>query len=153
MVQSPSPRPSPGGPGGRGDLMLRQWHHDLWTFDRDRKMAAIFNFGARATLIRIGGELLVHSPVELRDDLRRAVEPLGRVRWILAPNKTHHLAIPGWLLAYPAAELYGPPGLAKKRADLKFKGELTEALPEWKGVQLRLIDGAHRYNELALLHA
>jgi len=132
--------------------VLRQWHENLWTFDRDRRMAGVFNFGARSTLIRIDGDLLVHSPVELRDDLRTAIQPLGKVRWLFAPNKTHHLAIPSWPSAYPEAQRYGAPGMAKKRADLKFLAELTAAPPAWKGVRLQLIDGAHRFNEVALLH-
>jgi hypothetical protein len=134
--------------------MLRQLGEDLWVFERPHAFRGV-EVGTRASVIRLAsGELLVHSPVRFADDVPRAVDPLGQVRFLYAPNKVHHLMIGPWMAHYPAAQLYGPRGLAKKRPDLTFAGELGNEPPEpWRGqLDQRIIEGVPRFGEVALLH-
>lgn len=71
------------------------------------------------TVLRLSeGDLVVHSPVALTEERRRAVEALGSVRHLIAPNLFHHQWLMEWATAYPAADLHVPRGLPKKRADL-----------------------------------
>jgi hypothetical protein len=67
-----------------------------------------------------GGELLVYSPVALTPARRAAVDALGPVAHLYAPNLFHHRWMSEWTAAYPAARLHAPPGLAKKRPDLRI---------------------------------
>ncbi|MDQ0469530.1 hypothetical protein QO011_002541 [Labrys wisconsinensis] len=80
------------------------------------------------------GGLFIWSPVRLTQSLRTAVDALGQVRHIVAPNSLHHLFLAEWKGAYPEARLHAPPGLRKKRRDIDFDADLGEApSPDWAG--------------------
>jgi len=74
----------------------------------------------------------VWSPVGLTEELAREVEDIGTVRHIVSPNKLHHLFLGEWLDRWPDARLYAPPGLARKKPELRFDSELgDEPDPAW----------------------
>jgi len=77
------------------------------------------------------------------------------VRWIVGPSKVHHLFLGDYVDAYPAAELWGAPGLPEKRKDLTFHHVLDDvALAPWRGEVLHLLfQGAPRLNEVVFFHA
>lgn len=110
--------------------------------------------GTRMTVIRIGGELLLHSPVAPDAELRAALDRLGHVRWLVGPNKMHHLYLSDFARACPDAELCGAPGLPEKRRDLSFQHVLDDAGPApWRGELVhRLFRGAPALNEVVFLH-
>ncbi|HET9623578.1 MAG TPA: DUF4336 domain-containing protein [Kofleriaceae bacterium] len=110
--------------------------------------------GTRMTVIRLAGkELLVHSPIALSDELRGEVEALGAVRYLVAPNRYHHLFVGHWLAAYPEAMAYAAPGLAEKRKDVAFAATLTDGDGPWAPeVQHALWQGAPQMNEVHFLH-
>jgi hypothetical protein len=66
------------------------------------------------------GNLLLYSPLEPTPERRAAVEALGTVAHLYAPNTFHHLWIGAWAEAFPAAKLHAPAGLSKKRRDLRM---------------------------------
>jgi hypothetical protein len=109
---------------------------------------------ATMTVLRLGdGSLLLHSPVAMTSERRAAVEALGRVAHLYAPNTFHHLSIGQWAAAFPSARLHAPPGLAKKRADLRIdrvSGVAPE--PAFDGVVDELPIEGFRLEEHALLH-
>ncbi len=134
--------------------MLRALGPGLHVFDRPFRLMGV-EIGNRATVVTLeSGGLLVHSPVRLDEDLRAALAPLGPVRHLVAPNRMHHLALAGWVRAYPDASLHGPPGLARKRPDLAFATVLDDVAPgAWAGQLAQcLLRGAPRYDEIAFLH-
>ncbi len=134
--------------------MLRALAAGLHVVERPFRFKGI-EIGTRATVVTLdSGDLLVHSPVRLGDDLRAALAPLGPVRHLVAPNRMHHLALADWVRAYPEASLHGPPGLPKKRPDLRFATVLDDVAPRaWAGQLAQcLLFGAPRYNEIAFLH-
>jgi len=64
---------------------------------------------SRTTVVRLsGGALWVHSPCEPTDDVRKALAALGEVRWIVVPNRFHHLETPATAARYPDAVVVGP---------------------------------------------
>jgi hypothetical protein len=65
-------------------------------------------------------ELLLYSPLELTPERRAAVEALGTVAHLYAPNTFHHLWIGAWADAFPNALLHAPAGLREKRPDLRI---------------------------------
>ena len=76
---------------------------------------------ATMTVLRLDdGSLLLHSPIEMTPARRAAVEALGPVAHLYAPNTYHHLRIGQWAAAFPSARLHAPAGLAKKRPDLRI---------------------------------
>lgn len=94
-----------------------------------------FQYPTRMAVIRLsGGGLFIWSPVSLSDSLRSAVDALGEVQHIVAPNSLHHLSLPEWQRAYPGATLYAPPKLRAKRTDITFDADLDDTpVPDWVG--------------------
>jgi hypothetical protein len=64
-------------------------------------------------------DLLLYSPIKLTAERRAAVESLGRVAHLYAPNVFHHRWIGEWAEAFPSARLHAPAGLSSKRRDLR----------------------------------
>lgn len=76
---------------------------------------------ATMTALRLrNGDLLLYSPLALTVERRAAVESLGRVGHLYAPNLYHHRWIGDWSAAFPAARLHAPAGLREKRPDLRI---------------------------------
>lgn len=116
--------------------MLSAFGNGLWLADGASVVAAAgFHYPTRMAIIRLDdGGLIVWSPVGLTEELRAAVDALGPVRHLVAPNSLHHVFIGDWKSAYPEALMHGAPGLAAKRRDLTFDRELTdEADAGWRG--------------------
>lgn len=109
---------------------------------------------ATMTVLRLGDDsLLVHSPVALTPARRAAVEELGTVAHLYAPNLYHHLHIGEWAAAFPSARLHAPQGMAKKRPDLRidrFHGAASDPALAGTVEELR-IDG-FRLQESVLVH-
>ncbi len=134
---------------------LRELAQNLWVIDRP-----LGNFmvepGTRMSVIRLGDRgLFLHSPVRSDPALLAALDAVGPVRFVVAPNKAHHLFVADYLRKYPEARLYGAPGLADKRKDLNFNGGVLgdEPAAEWAGaIEQHLFLGAPFLNEVLFFH-
>lgn len=106
------------------------------------------------TVLQLGdGSLVLCSPVEMTPERRAAVEALGPVAHLYAPNTFHHMRIGEWAAAFPAARLHAPAGLAGKRPDLRIDRVLGSAPePAFAGVVEELRIEGFRLEETALLH-
>nr|AYM52343.1 hypothetical protein [Hyalangium minutum] len=111
--------------------------------------------GGRMTVIRLPeGGLWIHSPVRMDAETREAVEALGPVRYLVAPNLEHHLNLPAWAAAFPEARVVALPGLRKKQPNLRIDVELGAA-PEagYAGVMAQQhLRGMPRVEEFVFLH-
>jgi hypothetical protein len=117
---------------------------------------AVGDIGARMTVIRLAdGGLLLHSPVRLDEETKRALEDLGPVRAVVAPSKVHHLFAGEYARAYPDARVHGAPGLAEKRRELRVDAVLgDQPAAEWRDrIDQHLFRGAPVLNEVVFLHA
>ena len=133
---------------------MQQLHSDLWISDSSLRFAGL-EVGARMTVVRLpGSELLLHSPVAATEDLVREVKALGRVAYLVAPNRFHHLSVGEWLQACPEASVYVAPGLDEKRPDLEIAGVLTdEPEPGWAStIDQVLVRGFPLANEVVFFH-
>jgi hypothetical protein len=109
----------------------------------------------RMTAIDLGGATWLHSPIPLRDELRAELDAtLPPVRFIVAPNRWHHLYAGVWAAAYPQAQLYGAPGLREKRPTLPLREELGDQAPAAWAEQLdQLVFRAMPiFNEVIFFH-
>lgn len=73
------------------------------------------------TVLNLNGSLLLHSPLDVDP---KAVEELGEPRWVLAPNRFHHLHVGPWLER--GLEGFAAPGLSERRPDLDFAQVVDE---------------------------
>lgn len=111
----------------------------------------------RATVIRLeAGDLWVHSPTRLTEDLRAQLQAQGRVRHLVAPNWLHYWWIGHWQTAWPEAEAWAAPGVVERAAkygwDLRFDHELGVEAP-WAGrIEQILVEGSALHREVAFFH-
>jgi hypothetical protein len=112
--------------------MLESLAPDIW-HTQYHFLAHGVPLATRMTVVRLhDGALWLHSPIPLSGALRAQLDALGTVRYIVAPNKVHHLYAAAAAATYPEAQLYGPPGLRRKRRDLQSLLVLPRnVLPEW----------------------
>jgi hypothetical protein len=105
-------------------------------------------------VLRLGdGSLMLHSPVALTPERRAAVEALGRVAHLYAPNLFHHRWIGQWATAFPVARVHAPAGLTRKQPGLRVDrvhGASTE--PAFVGVLDEIPVEGFRPRETALFH-
>ena len=133
---------------------LRQLDENLWIAERRQSFYGL-EVGTRMTVMRLAdGRLLLHSPVALTPDLRRELDALGRVCFVVAPNRVHHLYAGKVAEAYPGAQLWVAPGLERKRPDLVYVAVLGDEAPApWKGeVDQVFFRGRPYENEVVFFH-
>lgn len=124
---------------------LNEFSAGIWIADGDIVSVAGFQYPTRMAVVRLAdGGLFVWSPVALLQQLRAAVDALGPVRFVVAPNAIHDLHLAAWQSAYPAAHLFAAPRLASRWPDLRFAGELGEA-PE--------VEWAHDIDQVLMRNA
>jgi hypothetical protein len=100
-----------------------------------------------------GSRVLLYSPGPMTNERRAAVEAIGTVAHVYAPNTFHHMWAGEWAKAFPDACVHGPAALRAKRPDLRIDrlhdrdaaGELTATFDEVH------IDG-FRLEESVLVH-
>ena len=130
--------------------MINRIGDGLWVAEQAQRFFGM-EVGTRMTVVRLSdGGLFVHSPIRLTDGLRRELEGLGEVRFLIAPNKLHHLYIGDYRAAYPEARMFAAPGLDRKRRDLRFDGLLSGgAEMPWAGqIDQLLFPGEPILNEV-----
>lgn len=95
-------------------------------------MYGAFHFPARMVVARLqDGSLWLHSPVPIGHRLAAELDALGPVRYLVAPNRLHHMYLGGAIERYPQAEVWGAPGLDRKRSDLRFDASLESDDHPW----------------------
>ncbi len=133
---------------------LRNLATNLWVAERPLKLV-VGDIGTRMTVIRLAdNSLVLHSSVPLDAATRQALDELGAVRHVVAPSKVHHFFVGDYIAAYPQARIYGAPGLAAKRKDLRFDEVLSEEAPAaWRNeIEQHLFRGVPRMNEVVFFH-
>lgn len=84
--------------------MLRPFGAEIWTIDGPIVSVVGFGYPTRMIVIRLSnGGLFLWSPTALSDALRAAIDRLGPVKHIVAPNSLHHLSIGAWQAAIARA--------------------------------------------------
>ena len=135
--------------------MLQQFDDEIWSADGPQTAVAGFRYPTRMAIIRLAdGALFIWSPVALSEELRAAVDALGEVRYLIAPNSLHRLFLGDWRRAYPGARLFAPPGLRKRRRDIAFDGDLQDApAREWsQDIDQVMVRGNLITTEVVLFH-
>lgn len=136
-------------------MKLRQFSEAIWTADSPLNVLGL-ELGARMSIVDYSGQgdLWVHSPLRPDDELTEEIKKIGHVRYIIAPNRWHHMFVGSFLRSFPEARVYGAPGLDKKRKDLNFEGILTSDhnYPWSEAVSHKVLSGAPLLNEVIFYH-
>lgn len=135
--------------------MLNEFGPSLYVADGPTVSFYGFPYPTRMALVRLSdGSVWAWSPVALSDALQRAVDAVGPVRYIVSPNKIHHLFLAEWAERWPEARVYAPPGLAQRKPDLRFDGELgDEPEPAWASdIDQVIFRGSLAMEEVVFFH-
>ena len=131
---------------------------DIWIVNDSLDTAVGARIPIRMTVIRLqDGDLLLHSPVHYSDELRNALQQLGRIRYLVAPSIAHWVHIMSWQQAVPDTITAAVPGLSSRRAvrrlGLRIDHELIEGLPgvSTSEIEVILVSAAF-FVEAAILH-
>ena len=133
--------------------MIKSFADNIWTVKTPLKFFGL-QIGTRMTIIRLqDGSLFLHSPVKITPQLKQNLEALGNVKYIVSPNKLHHLFM-GDYLCFPQVKLYASDGLEKKRKDLKFEKTLGDSPEkEWSSeVDQLIFKGSFFLEEVVFFH-
>ncbi|MEO0952649.1 MAG: DUF4336 domain-containing protein [Pseudomonadota bacterium] len=126
----------------------------IWHSTHEVKFGPI-KMNTRATFVRLSdGSIWVHSPVPL-DELDVAkLARLGEVKFVVAPNKTHHIFFEGFIAQFPGAKGFVAPGLATKEPGLSCFATLdADANRLWsEDFDSVFVDGLPVLNETVWFH-
>lgn len=114
----------------------------IWVAERPIWFGGV-RLRSRTTIVRLSdGALWVHSPCTPSDAVCAALDALGEVRWVVVPNRFHHLEAPSTAVRYPYARVVGPPSARSRNPQLgstlgtddpAYVGSVPELIP----IQLR----------------
>jgi len=124
----------------------------LWVKEHPVRLAG-GRFLTRMTVLRLEDGLCLHSPVEIDDATRSAIEALAEVRAIVAPSTFHHFFVASAQQAFPSARTYAIMGLETKRKDLRFDELLGDEPPAlWAGQMDQVVIGNRVMREVVFFH-
>jgi hypothetical protein len=135
--------------------MLEEFGPSLFVAEGPTVSFLGFPYPTRMAVARLGdGSVWAWSPIALVPELEREVRSIGPVRHIVSPNKIHHLFLGEWAERWPSAQIHAPPGLAKRRPELRFDAELgDEADPAWAAdLDQTIFRGSIAMEEVVFFH-
>ena len=126
----------------------------IWILEYPVRFGGMDLFG-RTTIIKLSnGELIIHDPCRIDDAIKKQIDDLGEVKFIIAPGNFHHLFVNDFQQQYPEAETFICPGLERKRPDIRFDWVLgNKPDARWEDtLDQVLIQGTRFIWEVAFFH-
>jgi hypothetical protein len=114
----------------------------IWVAERPVWFGGV-RLRTKTTVVRLSdGSLWVHSPCPPTDKVCAALDALGEVRWIVVPNRFHHLQAPAAAARYPHARLVGPSSAPPRNPQLRLAMDADDpayvgSTPELTPISLR----------------
>jgi hypothetical protein len=137
------------------DMELHPLGPGVWETTTEQRLPGGARLPVRMTVLAGSGGasagVVLVSPIPVDDALAAAIDALGPVRAIVAPNLYHHLHLGPAKARWPGARLFGPPGLAVKRKDLAFDAVLGEVAID-PVIEALPVEGAASLSEWVLYH-
>jgi hypothetical protein len=126
----------------------------IWSLERPVWFSGA-RLRTRTTVVRLDdGSLLLHTPAPPTEALGQELRALGLVRWLVVPNRWHHLGAPAAAAHFREATLVGPASALRRNPQLKLDLHLDESkfgelLPE---LELLPLAGVPFWDETVLYH-
>ena len=135
--------------------MLNKVADYIWIIEGEAVSFFSMPYTTRMTVVRLqNGTLWIHSPLKISNALIEEVIALGEVKYLISPNKLHHLFLTDWIQQFPNAMCYCSPGLANKRPDINFSKNLgLKPENEWaKEIDQTIFKGSPAMEEVVFFH-
>lgn len=125
----------------------------VWTLTRHLRIPPGPILPTRTMLIRAAaGGVIVVSPPPPHEETFAAIEALGRVSALVAPNSFHYLYLDDAARRFPEASVYLAPGLAARVPSVPNGAELPSSTLEADLGQI-VLDSGRGVSEVILYHA
>jgi Domain of unknown function (DUF4336) len=131
----------------------------VWIVDSGPLKAYGLPLPLRMTVVRLAsGDLWLHSPTRFDGELRRAIEQIGPIRHLVAPDIAHWTHVQEWQRACPDAMTWAAPGLRDraqvKKSPVRLDRDLAETPPpEWTAdMDQVVVPGGFGFSEVDFLH-
>ncbi|WP_417243344.1 DUF4336 domain-containing protein [Celeribacter sp.] len=131
---------------------------DVWIADGPPVPFYGVAFPTRMTVVRIGAQLWVHSPIAPDAGLLAEMAALGEVAWLIAPNPIHYVSVGDWAKQFPKAQVYAAPGVAARAKKFAIAFPPHEVLSDeapapWAAeIQQRVVAGHRFLHEVVFYH-
>lgn len=131
----------------------------LWIVDSGPLRVAGLPLPVRMTVVRLSdGGIWLHSPTRYEAGLHRAIEALGPIRHLVAPNVAHWTFLKDWQQHCPDALTWAAPKLAERgqvrKSGLRIDRVLGDEAPDAWGGDIRqvVVPGGLGFREVAFFH-
>lgn len=138
---------------------LKAVARDIWIADGPIIDLYRMPFPTRMTVVRLSsGDLWLHSPIAFSADLLEALQEIGPIRHLIAPNWLHYAHLQDWADALPAAQSWAAPGVVERAEGqgvrLRADHLLTDAAPAfWAGdMDQMIVPGSRLHREAVFFH-
>lgn len=113
--------PIPGTNHHDREMNIRTLTPEVTIFNSPFNRFGLFKIGARATAIKLqNADVVVVSAIKSTSKIEETLASLGKVKYIVAPDREHHLQLEEYAKLYPDAKLIGVEGVPEKHPNLKF---------------------------------
>jgi hypothetical protein len=130
----------------------------IWIVDSGPQAVLGLSVPVRMTVVRLmDGGLWLHSPTKHTPQLQAALEAIGPVRHLVAPDTAHWAHVSPWRKAVPGAAVWAAPGVVERAqgqgVDLHGAQELSATPPgPWEGEMDQALFTAPGFVEVAFHH-
>ncbi len=126
---------------------------NIWIVDGEAISFYGLPYSTRMTVVRLSnGDLFLHSPIALDDDLKHKIDALGRVRHLVSPNWIHYAYLPEWAEIYTETISWASPGVRERARKFgvpvvfdRDLGDISEV--EWSDELEQMIVRGNKYHE------
>ena len=142
---------------------LKEVDQNIWIVDGDliQMDMKIFKlpFQTRMTVIKLNDcKLWIHSPIAPNEQLFTELDALGKVAYLISPNKIHYAYIADWKKRYPHAQTWSSPGVEERaksqNVKVVFDAPLTDKAPDlWSDeIDQLIFKGSSVIEEVVFFH-
>jgi hypothetical protein len=139
---------------------LKQFAENIWIVDGETISFYGLPFTTRMTIVRLkNNDLWLHSPIKITPELKKQIDKLGVVKYLISPNKIHYWYLDEMQKLYPDAVTYANPGV-RERAK-KFKKsivfhkdlEMLNYDETWlQEIEMEILQGSRFMQEAVFFH-
>ena len=137
---------------------LKPFGKDIWVVDGPVIKFYGMPFTTRMVVVKLAGdELLIHSPINLTENLKQELDKLGKVKYLISPNKIHYWYIADFQKNYPEAITFASDGVQerskKASKNIRWDQELKDLKPNYfTDLEIIPIDGNRFMTEYTFFH-
>ena len=137
---------------------LKPAGENLWVVDGPVISFYGLPFTTRMVVVKLeNNELLIHSPIDLTENLKQELDQLGEVKYLISPNKIHYWYIEDFQNNYPNAITFASDGVQQRSQkagkNIRWDQDLKGLKPDYfKDLEIIPMLGSRFMTEYTFFH-